>query len=73
MATEPSAENIFDADTIENTLNAISLADINYININSSDQQQCITYPMLVNECQSFEQYQLLATTVETGFPDTRH
>ena len=56
MAPGPSTKNISDADTIENTLNAfcdISLADINNTNINLSDQPHCITYPMLVNECQS--------------------
>ena len=76
MATEPSVENMSDIDTMEDTLNAIcdiSLADINNTNINSSDQPHCITYPMLVNECLSDEQYQLLATTVKTGFPNTRH
>ena len=67
MATEPSVENISDTDTTEDTLNAtcdISLPGINNTNINSSDQPHCITYPMLVNECQSDEQYQLLATTI---------
>ena len=76
MATEPSEENISDIDAMEDALNAIcdiSLADINNTNINSSDQPHCITYPMLVNECLSDEQYQLLATTVKTGFPSTKH
>ena len=63
MTTEPSVENISNADTIEDTLN----------DINSSDQPHCITYPMLLNKCQSDELYQLLATTIETGFPNTRH
>ena len=56
MASGPSAESINDADSIENTLNAIcdiSLADINNTNIDLSDQPHCITYPMLVNECHS--------------------
>ena len=64
MATEPSAEYISDADTIENTLNAtcdISLAGINITNTDSSDQPHCIIYLMVVNECQSDEQYQLFA------------
>lgn len=56
MTSGPSAESISDADSIENTLNAIcdiSLADINNTNIDLSDQPHCITYPMLVNECHS--------------------
>ena len=56
MASGPSAESISDADSNENTLNAIcdiSLADINNTNIDLSDQPHCITYPMLVNEFHS--------------------
>ena len=52
MATEPSVENIRNADSTVDTLNAIcaiSLADINNTNINSSDHFHCTTYPMLVN------------------------
>ena len=33
----------------------------------------CITYEELVNECQTDDQYKLLASIVETGFPKTQH
>ena len=50
-----------------NAICAISLADIN--NVISSDPSSCITYEELVNKCQKDDQYKILASIVETGFP----
>ena len=61
-----------DAAIIEGTLNAIcaiSLADVN--NVISSDPSSCITYEELVDNCQTDDQYELLPSIVETGFPKT--
>ena len=45
---------------------------LNNTDYHPTDHPHCITNPMLVNHCQPDEQYQLLATTVETGFQNTR-
>ena len=74
IATNPTPANFNDAAIIEGTLNAIcaiSLADIN--NVISSDPSSCVTYEELVNQCQTDDQYKLLASIDETGFPKMRH
>ena len=74
IATNPTPANFNDAAIIEGTLNAIcaiSLADIN--NVISSDPSSCVTYEELINKCQTDDQYKLIASIVETGFPKARH